>query len=105
MLVYALISHRMTTLVEFVTHGYEDAKAAATHLQGRATYAKQAEGIFMSERKGPFICECMIGGSYIFIVVGTTSSKEQEFRDCLLKEGNEHNSHLTHLLCSLLGQT
>ena len=96
MLVYALISHRMTTLVEFVTHGYEDAKAAATHLQGRATYAKQAEGIFMSERKGPFICECMIGGSYIFIVVGTTSSKEQEFLVTI--NLREHQSTLRNLM-------
>ena len=41
MLVFALVAHRMTTLVEFVSRGYDDAKSAAQNLQGRATYEKQ----------------------------------------------------------------
>ena len=41
MLVFALVAHRMTTLVEFVSRGYDDAKSATQNLQGRATYEKQ----------------------------------------------------------------
>ena len=130
MLVFALVAHRMTTLVEFVSRGYDDAKSAAQNLQGRATYEKQVgnacarartgghtlsslarlvlrgrgsghpsdplslllrslarrqvDGLFLSDRVGPFVCECMKGGPYISLVVGTTSSKAEERRDCLL---------------------
>ena len=41
MLVYALVAHKMTPLVDYVAHGYTDAKGAASELHGRAAYSHQ----------------------------------------------------------------
>ena len=83
MLVYALIAFKMVRLADFVVSGYDDAKAAAETGHGRAAYSQKRDFWFREE--GPFICEGMVAGGFVMVVVGTvTSSRKEELRQCLL---------------------